>query len=263
MPADRFPPRFAELGFTPRQNGGEFIVPPVCDVPAGQFLMGSGSKRDDQAYIAEQPQHRVTLPAYQISRYPVTVAEYACFIRAGHMQPAMGVFGVDWPTQLTRLDHPVTCVTWHDAVAYAAWLYVRTGQPWRLPSEAEWEKAARGTDGRIYPWGNSFDTARCNSNESGIQTTTPVDRYPGGTSPYGALDLAGNVWEWTASVFAPYPYRPNTGREAPDSPGARVLRGGSWVSSPQDARAAYRTVNDRDNFIDHIGFRLLRAVAGS
>jgi formylglycine-generating enzyme required for sulfatase activity len=168
--------------------------------------MGSDPKRDSQAEDCEKPQHRVTPAAFQIGRYPVTVAEYACFVRAGHAAPQRGTYRpITWDDQLKRLDHPVVCVTWHDAVAYAAWLAKLTGQSWRLPTEAEWEKAARGTDGRIYPWGDAFDKARCNVSESGIGTTTPVGSYPNGASPYGAQDMAGSVWEWASSLFKPYP----------------------------------------------------------
>jgi formylglycine-generating enzyme required for sulfatase activity len=268
IPPDRFPPRLVPLGFIPRKaHGVEYIVPPVCDVPAGEFLMGSDPKRDREANDDEQPQHHVTLPAFQIARFPVTVAEYACFVRTGYSKPSKGsgYADVDWPTQLTRLDHPVTRVSWHDAVAYAAWLSECSGQPWRLPSEAEWEKAARGTDGRIYPWGNTFDKARCNTRKSGIKATTPVDRYPGGASPCGALDLTGNVWEKTASVFEPYPYTPSAGREAPEATGDRVLRGGCWDNPVEVVRAAYRYRSQvgLDGLNGLVGFRLLRTVAGS
>ena len=138
---DRFPPRLAQLGFTAhKRNGVAFIVPPVCQVAAGEFLLGSDPRRDNQAQPEEQPQHRVTLAAFAIGRFPVTVAEYACFVedaRAGQRQPQQ------WANQMQKLDHPVTSVSWDDAVAYAAWLARQTGQPWRLPTEAEWEKAAR------------------------------------------------------------------------------------------------------------------------
>lgn len=117
------------------------------------------------------------------------MAEYACFVRAGHAMLS------DWLTQLGTLDRSVASVSWHDATAYAAWLARQTGQPWHLPTEAEWEKAARGTEGRIYPWGDTFDASRANTYESGIGTTTPVGASPSGASPSGAQDLAGNVWE--------------------------------------------------------------------
>ncbi|HEX6819078.1 MAG TPA: SUMF1/EgtB/PvdO family nonheme iron enzyme [Ktedonobacterales bacterium] len=151
---------------------------------------------------------------------------------------------------------------WHDAVAYADWLARQTGQPWRLPSEAEWEKAARGADGRIYPWGDSFDKARCNTSEGrNGPMTAPIGTYPTGASPYAAQDMAGNVWEWTSSIYKAYPYTPHDGRERLDSTANRVLRGGSWHLGGAYARAAYRGGAQPSNvriFGDY-GFRLARA----
>jgi formylglycine-generating enzyme required for sulfatase activity len=193
----------------------------------------------------------VTLGAYRIATHPVTVAEYACFVRAGQKQPG------NWWTQLAHLDHPVAYVPWNDAVAYAAWLAAMTGQPWRLPTEAEWEKAARGTDGRIYPWGDVFVVPLCNTRASGIGTTTRVGTYPSGASPYGAQDMAGNVWEWTSSLYKPYPYVAGDGREAATSSERRVLRGGSWFYDPLSARAAFRYRFSPDYPDGSVGFRVV------
>jgi formylglycine-generating enzyme required for sulfatase activity len=202
-PPDRFPPRLAELGYRVAfLNGAEVILPPLCDVPAGPFLMGSDPATDKDAEVNEQPQHWVTLGAYQIGKYPVTVAEYACFIRATGRAAPTGEDGmpyqVSWQTQLRQqLDHPVVTVSWRDATAYVQWLAERAGHPWRLPSEAEWKKAARWDaamgSARIYPWGDAFDASHCNSDEGKIEMTTPVGSYLSGASPYGALDMAGNV----------------------------------------------------------------------
>lgn len=253
LPTDQFPARLTELGFTVRSDHGvAVIVPPLCRVPAGPFLMGSNPKRDAGAYIDEQPQQTVTLPTYELARYPVTVVEYECFVRAGHAVPN------DWQTQLDNLDHPVVNVTWHDAVAYAAWLSERTGEQWRLASEAEWEKAARGTDGRVYPWGDSFDTTRCNTSEGARHGTTPVGTYPTGASPYGAEDMAGNVWEWTGSLRASYPYTLSGKREDPNSTSNRVLRGGSWNDNARLARVAFRGIVRPASVIVFNGFRLVR-----
>jgi toxoflavin biosynthesis protein ToxD len=260
IPPDRFPPRLAGLGFTAHSNDGvEYILPPLCPIPAGPFLMGSDLWRDPNSGSDEQPQHSITLPAYQIARYPVTVAEYACFVRVGYAAPVEGFLGVDWDTQLQHLDHPITCVSWHDAVAYAAWLTQRTGQHWRLPSEAEWEKAARGADGRIYPWGDTFDASRCNTRESGRRSTTPAGRYPTGTSSYDVQDMVGNVWEWTSTIFKSYHYNQSDGREAANSTDDRVLRGGSWNSYARIARAARRYHNWPPSLDADYGFRLAAA----
>jgi formylglycine-generating enzyme required for sulfatase activity len=252
IPPERFPKRLAALGFEPRKvDGVEVIVPPLRDVPAGAFPMGSDPKRDKDAQSNERPQRPVNVGAFRIGTYPVTVAEYACFVRAGRKQPG------NWTGQLSTLDHPVVCVSWNDAVGYAIWLTKMTGQEWRLASEAEWEKAARGTDGRIYPWGDAFEVTNCNTRASGIGTTTPVGTYPSGASPYGAQDMAGNVWEWTGSLYKPFPYVASDGRKSRDSAGIRVLRGGSWGNAPLLARVACRltdlpALTDVDN-----GFRVV------
>jgi toxoflavin biosynthesis protein ToxD len=273
-PPDRFPPRLAELGYRVAfLNGAEVILPPLCDVPAGPFLMGSDLNKDKDADTShELPQHWVTLGAYQITKHPVTVAEYVCFIRATNRATPIGEDGkkweVSWQTQLrTRLDHPVGTVSWHDAAAYAQWLAEQTEQPWRLPSEAEWEKAARwdaatGT-ARIYPWGDSFDRRRCNSRESGKETTTTVGTYPSGASPCGALDMAGNVYEWTSSVSKPYPYNAIDRRERADSTELRVLRGGSWVAWSRFVRTAFRSHNQPERVSSDLGFRLVLAAPSS
>jgi len=218
--------------------------------------MGSDKSHDSNAGMDEQPQHSVTLPAYQIARYPLTVAEYACFVLASHIEPG------GWRTQLGKLDHPVDGVSWHDAAAYAAWLAQLTGQPWRLPTEAEWEKAARGANGRRYPWGNVFDSSRANTRESSRPATTPVGAYPSGASPYDAQDMVGNVWEWTSSVFKPYPYSASDGRESANSTESRVLRGGAWgLGVAGVARAAYRNHGLPVVLVGYVGFRVALAVA--
>ncbi len=257
---DRFPPRLAEQGFVVRErNGVAFIVPPICSVPAGEFLMGSNKRRDKDAINDhEMPQHRVTLAAFSITRFPVTVAEYACFVAAArHREPQ------EWAGQLKKLDYPVVSVSWDDAIAYAAWLAQMNEQPWRLPTEAEWEKAARGTDGRLFPWGNTFDRSRANTVESRLRGATAVGSYPSGASPYGAEEMGGNVWEWTHSLYKPYPYKIRDGREAPDSDEDRVQRGGSWYAIDVGARAATRLSASPDRCKDYDGFRLLLEAPGS
>jgi formylglycine-generating enzyme required for sulfatase activity len=248
------PPRLDQLGFSGWRVGDvDLIVPPLSLVPAGLFQMGSHEDRN------EEPVHIVTLPVYAIGTFPVLVAEYACFVRAGHALPA-DLGRVTWNEQFSRLDHPVVNVTWQDAVAYADWLSRWTGQPWRLATEAEWEKAARwdpasGT-AREYPWGNQFDSTRCNTRESTLGGTTPAGIYPNGASPCGAQDMAGNVREWTSSLYQAYPYDPHDGRERAEVIGERVQRGGSWFGFGSDARAAMRDWHAPDDVSAVVGFRL-------
>jgi hypothetical protein len=159
----------------------------------------------------------------------------------------------------------VVRVSWYDAMAYCHWLPKVTGKSYRLPSEAEWEKGVRGSDGRIYPWGNQWDTKRCNTDEGGEEYTTPVDAYPQGRSPYGLLDMAGNAWEWTTSLWGMnspksefgYPYDPTDGRENLEAEGSvfRVTRGGSYRFS-KNARSALRRGYRPHVRNDVIGFRV-------
>jgi len=222
------------------------------DIPAGDFLMGA--QRDDssqpnynpEAYPDESPVHKVRLAAYRIARYPVTVAEYARFVEDGgyaneqHWQA--GGFGErqepdEWAEQLAHPNRPVTGVNWFEAAAYAAWAGCR------LPSEAEWERAARGTDGRRYPWGNHEPTPSLANYGLEVGCPTPVGVYPRGGTPDGILDLAGNVWEWCQDAWRDnYDGAPIDG-SAWTKGGAeagRVLRGGSWVSNPYYCRSALR-----------------------
>jgi formylglycine-generating enzyme required for sulfatase activity len=212
--------------------------PELVLIPGGAFVMGSDPQEDALSRSAEQPQHRVTLPDYYLAQTPVMNAQYAAFLEGtGHGAPRY------WRGSRPpwgRGQHPVVSVSWYDAVAYCRWLVQVTGKPYRLPTEAEWEKGARGVEGRRYPWGDAWDAARCNTKESGREDTTLVGRYPDGASPYGLLDMAGNVWEWTSSLYWAYPYEADDGREDLTTPESRVLRGGSWLDLYDSARAAYR-----------------------
>lgn len=252
------------------------------DIAAGDFAMGSDRSRDRLATPDEMPQHTVTLPAFRLARTPVTVAQFAAFVAAtGHVTTAeqagssfvwngstwIHVEGTSWhspggpaTTIDDRQDHPVTCVSWHDAMAFCRWAGVR------LPTEAEWEKAARGTDGRLYPWGDSEpEPDRCNF-DAQVADTTPIGRYPSGASPYGLLDMAGNVWEWTISLWGndgaqpayAYPYDPHDGREnlAADDAVRRVLRGGSFIDAARILRCAKRHKYAANARVFDVGFRV-------
>jgi formylglycine-generating enzyme required for sulfatase activity len=212
--------------------------PEMILIPAGEFLMGSDPHKDRYAEDNEQPQQTLYLPGYYLAKAPVTNAQYAAFVQAtGHQQPKHWEGG---KPPRAKEDHPVVYVSWYDAVAYCNWLAEVTGKPYRLPSEAEWEKGARGSDGRVYPWGNRWGKKRCNSEEGSKGDTTPVGAYPEGASPCGLLDMAGNVWEWTRSITKEYPYDPEDGREDLEAAGSRVLRGGAFLNCEWFVRCAYR-----------------------
>lgn len=231
------------------QDGKEMIY-----VAGGEFTMGGGQ------YDSERPTHQVRLDDFYIDRYPVTNEEYKRFIDdTGRPAPYYTVEWADaddynWnPDKRTppegKEKHPVVLVSWEDARAYAAW----AGK--RLPTEAEWERAARGADGRRWPWGDEFARGRCNTRESGLGGTAPVDAFtPACDSPDGVADMIGNVWEWTSSLFRPYPYDANDGRESYEAEGWRVLRGGSWSNDLDRARCTARLDGDF-LFFKNVGFR--------
>ena len=261
--------------------------PQMVHIAAGPFLMGTSNEqvdwlaqRVDQAakwrekghYLREQPQSIVVLADYYIGRYPVSVGEFGPFIRAGgylqrqfwtsagwEWRESNGVIAPNlWDEDVWTGSEmlPVVGVSWYEASAYCRWLHSSTGRPYRLPTEAEWEKAARGTDGRLFPWGNDFDSSRCNTREGGARGTTVVDQHsPEGDSPYDCADMGGNVSQWTASLFRPYPYTVDDGRENLERPGDRVIRGGSWYKDQLRARTASRGMND-PFFVDNdVGLR--------
>jgi len=204
------------------KDGKEYVR-----IPAGEFLYGDAKEKK-------------TLPEYWIARTPVTNAEYARFVTETRREPPEHWNGKTPPKEIA--DHPVVNVTWEDAVAYAEWA------GGRLPTEEEWEKAARGTDGCEYPWGGTFDKDKCNSEESGINGTTPVGKYsPDGDSPYGVADMAGNVWEWTASEF--------------DKEGRRVVRGGAFSSVSKVVRCAFRYWHGPDGRGRNQGFRVVLSLS--
>lgn len=243
-----------EQHVTNNRDGKEMIL-----IPGVEFLMGS-----DEGPAKHRPRHTARVDSFYIDRFPVTNQEYKRFVdETGHAAPHYEVSWCDtrdynWDPQMRsfpegRADHPVVLVTWKDAVAYAQW----AGK--RLPTEAEWELAARGTDGRLWPWGNNAAAGRGNTREASLGTTTSVYRYsPQGDSPAGVADMIGNVWEWTSSLFRPYPYDANDGREVLEASGWRVLRGGSWVNDLYAARC-YARLDGDFLFFNNVGFRCAAA----
>ena len=233
-------------------NGMEFMR-----VPAGKFLMGS--ENDNKlASSDEKPQHTVDIPFdYWMARYPVTNGLYNAYVKSKRI-----IHPVD--DLRNKKDHPVVSVSWNDAMAFCQWLNSRlkaelpSGLGVRLPTEAEWEKAARGTNRLEYPWGSIFDKNKCNTREGGKGWTTSVGLYsPQGDSPFGCADMSGNVWEWTHSIKKAYPYKVNDGREDEKASKTRVLRGGSFDYDERIARCAYRVNGNVVEFILSIGFRVV------
>jgi len=244
-------------------DGAEMML-----VPAGEFLMG-GADADPKAGADEKPQHTVYLDAFYIDRVEVTNAQYVRFLNAmgGHTGMCGGrdcvetqiedkyshILGQEgrYEVESGFEDHPVTQVSWYGAQAYCAWVGAR------LPTEAEWEKAARGVDGRLYPWGN--EPPDCDKAQYGDcgGATVAVGSRPAGASPYGVLDMAGNVWEWVGDWYDPayYDASPERNPQGPDSGVRKVFRGGSWGYLPTFIRASDRARNRPTYAGFNVGFR--------
>ena len=240
-------------------------------VPAGEFLMGSD---DPDLKEACRPQHRVALGPYCIGRRPVTNADYQLFVEANPDYPApyspmRFAQRYNWDRRARTYprgleNHPVVLVTWQDGLAYCRWLSEVTGYRCRLPTEAEWEKAAcwdpATGQARRYPWGDEFDEERCNVDAHGALRleSSPVGRYsPAGDSPYGLVDVAGNVWEWTGCLYQPYPYNAGDGREDLDAGSERVVRGGAYDEGPLLAHCTWRNGVRSDLRLANVGFRVV------
>jgi len=327
-------PRFVRRTYA---GGVEAIESQMVSIPAGKALLGG---EDEEAYDDEQPESRVPVAAFELAVYPVTNAEFACFIEAGgYDDPSLWTAGgqawlrgegqldpetekdlreyyryfsrdveawiaetkrtmalddavadnrrwwaihgtedryvqayvshnlgqrrepVFWrDSRFSRPTQPVVGVNWYEAMAYAAWLARATGKDYCLPSEAQWEWAARRS-GRRYPWGDEWDGSRCNWRGSGLNAPNPVGVYPHGVTADGLHELAGNVYEWTTSLYRPYPYRADDGREAADVEGLRVARGGSWYIDRDMVRCAYRDWLDPWDGLGSRGFRLARILS--
>lgn len=230
---------------------------PMVLVPGGEFTMGTNTRLSD-----EGPQHTVRLTSFWIDKYEVTNLQYKKFIDATGRKAPDHFENRLYPAG--KVDHPVIFVSWYDAQAYCTWAEKR------LPTDQEWEKAARGTDARLYPWGNEFDIERVNSPARWAQLklagdTTPVGAFAGGVSPYGVHDLAGNVWEWTDSWYKMYP----GARKPSENYGEKykTLKGGSWwdcsfykcgLSAPTFNRAFFLRNTKNKSF----GFRCAKDSAG-
>jgi formylglycine-generating enzyme required for sulfatase activity len=254
-------------------------VPDLVRVPAGSFLMGSDTGDEN-----ERPEHIVTLGAFDIGASPVTQAEYAAFVQATGWRPP-GVWelptvvrpehGDEFKRQSSpywwmanqpppgREDHPVVLVTFEDAREYCRWLASVAGRPFRLPTEAEWEKAARGgLERQAYPWGNDIDLSLASflprAGQRAGYGTRPVKAYP--PNAFGLYDMAGNVWNWTADWYRPDYYHVSEGR-SPSGPGTgtlRVLRGGAWTNDDVNyLRCAVRHPVPPDTYSYSIGIRVV------
>jgi sulfatase modifying factor 1 len=269
-------------------------------IPRGPFLMGS-TDGNELAWGDEMPQHTLEIPYdYWIARYPVSNAWFAEFVQAtcfetrAERQGWCWVWntreerwqkreGGSWRQPLgadSRIaaweEHPVVQICWYDALAFCEWLNQKQinalpqGYHFRLPSEVEWEKAARGTDGREWPWGHAFDASLCNSKEGGKLRTTPVGAYsPEGDSAHGVAGMSGNVWEWTLTLWGEdrenpdfvYPYAGGDGRENPGAGESfyRIIRGGSFKDDMRGVRAACRDLDPPHYSLNNLGFRVFAA----
>ncbi len=269
-------------------------VAEMVQIPAGEFIMGvsdeqiqnlvmkedwAGEWMDRDLFQAEQPQHLVFLPAYEIGRYPVTNDEYHQFVWSTGYQVPKDWAGFHYPESMG--NHPVVGVSKKDAEAYCEWLNAQLGREhalrqfndrqegkepaemkkYRLPTEGEWECAARGRDDRMYPWGKDFDPWRCNTVESGKRGTSACGEYsPSGDSPWSVADMSGNIFEWTSSFLTPYPFDEAQASCNPDGKKLCIVRGGSWYYSHKLARCTSRE-GVLPNFTSlSLGFRLARSL---
>ena len=264
-------PRFrADAWFLPDDPLLGFV-----EVPVGPFRMGSDKRRDPRAHERELPRHEVTVPGYYLARFPVTVAQFRAYVEDSDRQSVHSA-SLRGPS-----NHPVVNVTWHEAVAYCRWLTGKLavwdgtpdaiGRPVRgegvehswqvtLPSEAMWEKSARGADGRRYPWGNDHDPNRANYADTGVGGTSTVGSFPGGASPFGAEELIGNVYEWVSDDWHfGYEGGPIDGSAWVNKPRAnrRVVRGGAFDDTESYVRGAYRLGLKSDVRLYYLGFRVV------
>jgi len=220
----------------------------MISIKGATFTMGDNNGDPD-----ERPAHKVTVADFAMDRFELTNALFETFVAATGYQTENEKAGKPqtWRTHSTpdTSNNPVVFVTWADAQAFCEW----AGK--RLPTEAEWEYAARGTDGRIYPWGNDYDPQKFNGKASGIRGTVHVGSYPAGASAFGIDDMAGNVWEWTADWYQAYP----GGAPSPFyGEKFRVTRGGGWFDEQKQVRATNRSSADPNAANDDLGFRCVK-----
>jgi formylglycine-generating enzyme required for sulfatase activity len=220
----------------------------MIEIPAGTFIMGSDTGEGDEA-----PAHEVDLPVFEMDKFEVTNADFSQFVEATGYQTDAEKEGrsKNWRDAAEDKDnHPVVYVSWNDAVAYCEWV----GK--RLPTEAEWEKAARGNEGWIYPWGDEWDPSKANVKDTGLRGTAVVGSFGAGASPYGVEDMAGNVWEWTADWYEPYPgsaYKSDYFGQK-----FKVVRGGGWFEMDDAVRTTNRDLTSDTAANDDMGFRCAR-----
>ena len=259
---------------------------PMVQLPAGCFMMGNTeeeiarlieqySQYPADIFNAEGPQHEQCFEeAFWIGQTEVTNAQYAAFIDAGGYTNTAYWTEAGWSwrqsegvtqpycwadSAFNQPDQPVVCVSWYEAVAYSAWLSATSGETFRLPTEAEWEYAARGPDGLVYPWGNEWNADNAVTGEtSNGQSANSVGSRPTGASWVGALDMSGNVWEWVSSQYQPYPYSAADDREDVQADARRVVRGGSWNDLLDFARASFRVDLSPSDRYYFFGFRVSR-----
>lgn len=217
----------------------------MIPIPPSDFKMGE-----------EEHAHSIETKGFEIAKYPITNRIYKKFVESGGENAP--IHWVNGEIPITLEDHPVVNVSWHDAINYCAWLSEKAGVHYRLPTEAEWELTARGSNCTTYPWGDSFFAENCNCWEVGVGWTTPVNCFANGASDFGVLDMVGNVWEWCSSLYQDYPYDAQDGRENLKFDDWRTLRGGSWLDHEWGVRAARRLSGDPNRPSHNTGFRIIK-----
>ena len=259
----------ADIRPTTKNRSADITEPQLVKIPTGKFLMGSTKEQVVQAIMLgaenyllerEQPQHIVELSDYFIGKYPITNREYQIFVFNAKHNPPLGWNGDQYPAE--KSGHPVVNISWDDANTYCKWLAEKTKKNYRLPTEAEWEKASRGENGLIYPWGVEFDPRKANTSESNVGDSSEVGQFsPNGDSVYGCADMSGNVWEWCEDFFDENIYKTRINKISKDpltplKSYSHVVRGGSFKDVQYYARCAYRDKSNPLYSQNDYGFRV-------